>query len=315
MDLQSKILFIWICLQVICASVFSDVWKVEVDPKMEALVSSCVVLSCKFNYPGDQLPTSRIRGIWHKRDNRDARIFDEDPLKILDSFKDRTKLIGRLGDRNCSLEINDVKDHDNGPFCFRTELEGQDKYSFVENCVNMEMKSQPDKPNLELDESIIEKTPTTFKCSIRHTCPTHHPTIKWSLQGATNKMFYKKLGHGVWEVESLLTIIATKEDDHKDITCTVTFHGELKSEVSRKIYIKRKEDSLHIIIPVCAVLGTIVVFGITCFFVTKRYKSQIQELQSRNPNGAWSRLSRFSHRVRSVEWLRNTRNTAGLTQN
>lgn len=109
---------------------------------MEALVSSCVVLPCKFNYPGAQLPDSRVKGIWHKKGNREARIYDEDSTVIEDSFKGRTKLIGRLGEKNCSLEIDNVKDHDNGPFCFRAEIPILDKYSFEEKCVTINMKRE-----------------------------------------------------------------------------------------------------------------------------------------------------------------------------
>lgn len=38
-------------------------------------------------------------------------------MRIKDSFKDPTKLVVLLGQNNCTLEITDVKDHDNGPFC------------------------------------------------------------------------------------------------------------------------------------------------------------------------------------------------------
>ncbi|XP_046719486.1 myelin-associated glycoprotein-like isoform X1 [Silurus meridionalis] len=298
MDLQSRILFCWIILQVAFASVFADVWKVEVVTPIEGLVSSCVVLPCKFNYPGDTVPSSRVKGIWYKKDKVADRIYDEDSLQIVDSFKDRTKLIGNLGDKNCSLEINEVKDHDNGPFCFRTEIPTIDKYSFVDNCVTIKIKPEPEEPTLYHEESFTEGSAAIFKCYIRHTCPTHHPTIKWSRTEDKPTLIYKDNGHGVWEVESLLTFIATPEDDHTEITCTVSFHGILESAVTHKIYIKRKQTFLHIIIPVVAVTGTIILFGTACFFVTKRYKRQIQDLQARNPDGVWSRLSRISRRVR-----------------
>lgn len=132
----------WPPSTVIFASVYSDVWKVEVVDPMEALVQSCVVLPCKFNYPGKPLPDARVRGIWHVSSNRQHRVYDEDPTQIADSFKDRTRLIGRLGEKNCSLEINQVKDHDNGPFCFRAEIPNQDKYSFLEKCVTVNMKRE-----------------------------------------------------------------------------------------------------------------------------------------------------------------------------
>lgn len=122
--------------------VFSDVWKADVSSPVEALVSSCVVLPCKFNYPGKQLPDARVKGIWHNEKDKKERIYDEDKTLIADSFKGRTKLISRLGEKNCSLEIDEVKDHDNGPFCFRAEIPTLDKYSFMETCVTINMKCE-----------------------------------------------------------------------------------------------------------------------------------------------------------------------------
>lgn len=126
---------------VICAGVFADVWKVHVESEMKALVSSCVVLPCSFKYPVQEQPSDRIRAMWHMKDNWDDIIFHKDPTRVKDSFKGRTKLIGSLGGSNCSLEIDEVKNHDNGPYCFRVELETskKDKYSFVENCVSIKM--------------------------------------------------------------------------------------------------------------------------------------------------------------------------------
>ncbi|TSN03405.1 Myelin-associated glycoprotein [Bagarius yarrelli] len=213
---------------------------------MEALVSSCVVLPCTFNYPISQLPESRLKGIWHKQTDINDRIYDEDNTLISDSFKGRTKLIGKLGEKNCTLEINSVKNHDNGPFCFRAEIPKYDKFSFVEKCVTIKMKAEPAKPILDHEENFVEDSIATFRCYVRHTCPTHHPTIKWSRSDAKPLLSYKDNGHGVWEVESLLTFPATKEDNHEEITCSVTFHGNMQSEVTHKIYIKRSINKARI---------------------------------------------------------------------
>lgn len=120
---------------------FADVWKVEVESKVNALVGSCVVLPCSFKYPGAVQPSSRKSGIWHTEKDWNYFIYHEDEKQIADNFKERTRLVGRLGDLNCSLEIDDVRNHDNGPFCFRVVLQtsDKDKYSFVKNCVTLDM--------------------------------------------------------------------------------------------------------------------------------------------------------------------------------
>ncbi|KAL6471393.1 hypothetical protein MHYP_G00200430 [Metynnis hypsauchen] len=296
MRTQERILFCWLCLQVIFATALSDVWKAEVVSELKTLVSSCVVIPCKFQYPGTQLPDSRIRGIWHKKDEHKERIYHEDPIEIADSFKGRTRLLDHLGEKNCTLEIDEVKNHDNGPFCFRAEIPSLDKYSFVESCVSLSMMPAPEKPKLEQMKTLEDGVPTTFKCSIRHTCPSHPPTITWSRSNNEATLNNRDILHGNWEVESLLTFIPTEKDDFTGLTCNVSFHGGLQSSVSSVIHVKRKANILHIVIPVVAVVGTAFLFGGVCFVMNKKYKKQIQELQSRNENGMLGRLSRMSRR-------------------
>lgn len=121
-------------------------WKASVVKEIDALVTSCVVVPCSFTHPKENLPSSKLRGIWHKSAERDQRIYHEDSKIILDSFKGRTKLLGHLGQGNCSLEMTQLQDHDNGPFCFRIELvktaadkPNVEKFSFVEDCVSLKM--------------------------------------------------------------------------------------------------------------------------------------------------------------------------------
>ncbi|KAI2656424.1 Myelin-associated glycoprotein [Labeo rohita] len=255
---------------------------------MEALVSSCVVLPCTFTYPAQQQPSDRIRAMWHMQKKGEDIIFHKDQTRVLDNFKGRTKLLGSLGGSNCTLEIDEVRNHDNGPYCFRVELETsqKDKYSFVDNCVSIKMIEQASKPELQAEQSVKEGEPAVFKCSVRHTCPSHQPTLTWSHPGKTI-MSYKDIGHGNWEAESVLTFTPTKEDNHGSVTCTVTYHGNAKGEMTatHPIFVKEQATLNHIIIPAVSGLGAAFLVGLLCFFVLKRYKQRIADLQSRNDNG------------------------------
>ncbi|KAI4904655.1 hypothetical protein NFI96_019432, partial [Prochilodus magdalenae] len=240
----SLLITVLVCiLPVLFATALSDVWKAEVTDKVNALVSSCVVMPCSFNYPGTPLPDSRIRGIWHKKDKKE-NIYHEDQTEVADSFKERTKLLGRLGEKNCTLEIDRVRDHDNGPFCFRAEIPDLNKYSFVEACVTIFMMPGPEKPMLEQLTYLEVGTPAAFKCSIKHTCPSHPPTITWSHFNSEATWNNRDLLHGNWEVESLLTLIPNEEHDFTDITCNVTFHGGKRSSASITQHVKRKSHPL-----------------------------------------------------------------------
>uniref|UniRef100_A0A3B1IC68 Ig-like domain-containing protein n=1 Tax=Astyanax mexicanus TaxID=7994 RepID=A0A3B1IC68_ASTMX len=275
---------------VIFASVFSEDWGAAVVPSMNALVTSCVVVPCTFKYPGTELPDSRMRGIWHEKADWKNIIYQEDKTVIVDSFKGRTKLLGRLGNKNCTLEIDEIKDHDNGPFCFRAEIPGQDKskFSFVENCVSLIMMRDPDDPTLDQKEVLEDGVPTTFKCFVEHTCPSHPPTLTWSRANKDATTKNRHLSNGVWEIESLLTLTPTEQDDHT--LYAYRTYSTLKYNLCGLGILcifcdlfSGKANIFHIIIPVVAVIGTAILFGGVCFVMTKKYKMR-------------SRLSRMSHR-------------------
>lgn len=58
---------------------------------------------------------------------------------VLDHFKDRTKIVGELSEGDCSLEIDDIKPFDNGPFCFSAEKDHA-RYRFNNSCAFVVMK-------------------------------------------------------------------------------------------------------------------------------------------------------------------------------
>ena len=107
----------------------------DVLPKITALPRSCVVIPCSFR-PQDHLTTG-LRGVWYNRDG--GRVYHGGQSQVLSHFKGRTKLLGDVRHSNCTLEIDDIKPFDNGPFCFRAE-KGAAKYSFNDSCVFIVMQ-------------------------------------------------------------------------------------------------------------------------------------------------------------------------------
>ncbi|XP_026041597.1 myelin-associated glycoprotein-like isoform X2 [Astatotilapia calliptera] len=298
----------------ICSSVSSDEWKATVVKRIDALVGSCVVVPCSFSHTGGNLPSSRLRGIWHEKNDKKSNIYQEDNTLIKDSFKGRTRLVGELGKNNCTLEITEVKDHDNGPFCFRAELvltenndPTKDKYSFVEDCVELYMLTEPPKPTVIKPKTATQGEAYTVTCSVIHTCPTHVPKLTWNLDSTKVIVHHKDIKHGNWETQSILTFIPEEKDDNSEITCTAEFNGVLKSPETFTLHVKRVENYNHIIIPSVVGIGTTVAFVLVCIFMTKKYKKRIEELQSRD-GSMWNRLSRMSRR--SI-WSRFSRRPKG----
>ncbi|XP_061631992.1 myelin-associated glycoprotein-like isoform X2 [Phyllopteryx taeniolatus] len=285
-----------------CRAASGGEWKASVVKSVDALVASCVVLPCSFSHPKEQLPTSRLRGIWHYEAQKDQRIYHQDNTNVLASFRDRTRLLGHLGQGDCSLEITKVKDYDNGPFCFRIELartEGDastpDKFSFVENCVKLKMLPDPPKPMLIHANKAFEGRLYTAICSVTHTCPTHAPSLTWSKEDSHDvTTVIREIHAGSWEVQSILAFVPQATDDHRDITCTANFYGRMSSSDNFTLFVKRSENHHHIIIPTVVALVIAVLFGGLCIVMVKKYKRRIAELQGQP---SWrNRLSRLSRR-------------------
>ncbi|XP_054898131.1 LOW QUALITY PROTEIN: myeloid cell surface antigen CD33-like [Poeciliopsis prolifica] len=302
MEKDSKRMLFFLLLAGICSPTTEEQWKASVVKSIEALVDSCVVLPCTFTYPGSILPTSRLRGIWHRKDNWDDIFYHEDSTKVMDSFKGRTKLLGDLGQKNCTLEIDEVKDHDNGPFCFRIELVQKDtnrtkeKFSFVEECTEVIMRQVPPKPELFQANTAVQGKPYAVTCSVHHTCPSHVPVFTWSRGSEDDVILIQKpIVSGIWETQSIMVFTPEENDDHTEITCSVTFNGGQKSDRSIQLNVKRTANTYHLILPVAVAIGTAVIFGIICIAMMKKYKNRIAELQSRE-GSMFNRLSRMSGR-------------------
>ncbi|CAI5662739.1 unnamed protein product [Oreochromis niloticus] len=308
MDKETKFMITYLLFAAICSSVSSDEWKATVVKSIDALVTSCVVVPCSFSHTEGNLPTSRLRAMWHYKgktpDTKGNNIFHSDATLIKDNFKGRTKMLGELGQNNCTLEITPVRDHDNGPFCFRVELvrtEGneptKDMFSFVDNCVELNMITKPPKPTLIQPKTATQGEPYTVTCSVIHTCPNHVPKLTWNLDITNIIVHHKDIKQGNWETQSILTFIPEEKDDNREITCTAEFNGGLKSPETFTLHVKRIENYNHIIIPAVVGIGTALLFGIFCIFMAKKYKNRIAELQ--NQEGTmWNRLSRLSRRGR-----------------
>uniref|UniRef100_A0A3B5B106 Myelin-associated glycoprotein-like n=1 Tax=Stegastes partitus TaxID=144197 RepID=A0A3B5B106_9TELE len=299
MDKERKMMMFCLLLAGVCSPVFCGEWKASVVKELDALVSSCVVIPCSFTHPGGNLPTSRLRGIWHRKDKRDKIIYHEEKSKALDNFKVRTRLLGELGHNNCTLEITKIKNHDNGPFCFRIELvvsednnPTKEKFSYVDECVTLNMLPKPPTPELN-PKTAIEGQPYTVTCSVFHTCPSHVPKLSWTGRTGQVSEEHKDIRSGNWEIQSIFTFVPEEKDDHSQITCTAEFFGQITSSKTFTLYVKRTQNYNHIIIPSAVAAGTALIFGLLCIFMAKKYKKRIAELQNQD-GSVWNRLSRMS---------------------
>lgn len=127
---------------VICSPAFTEEWK-DASKGLEALVKSCVVIPCTFTTTAEHLSSSSLKGIWYRYENQNKVIvYEEDESRVSENFRGRTRMLGQLGQKNCNLEIREIKEHDKGRYCFvivlpegKTDASRSDQPSTPEYCV------------------------------------------------------------------------------------------------------------------------------------------------------------------------------------
>uniref|UniRef100_A0A8B9KCY3 Si:dkey-238d18.9 n=1 Tax=Astyanax mexicanus TaxID=7994 RepID=A0A8B9KCY3_ASTMX len=196
------------------------VFEADVVPRISALTRSCVVIPCTFDIGSE--PVTRLRGLWY--DTNGDYVYHTGQTNVMDNFKGRTELLGEPDEKNCTLEIDDVKAHDNGPFCFHAE-KGNDKYSCI--CYF------PDKPVISgLPEEMEPGKKFSLSCSVTHTCPSHPPTIKWSIKTAKEVVSHMEGSAGQWKTTSTVTFIPTGYENEDDLLCSASFWRGKKQETA-----------------------------------------------------------------------------------
>eukprot|EP00064_Thunnus_orientalis_P016176 superscaffoldBa00003149_g16239 len=205
----------------------------DVPFRFTALTRSCVVIPCSFEHH-EVLPMTR--GIWSKKAG--GVVYHNGKSNVLDHFKDRTKLLGHLQEGNCSLEIDDIKPFDNGPFCFHAER-GNDGYKFNNSCVFIVMKASPDKPVMTPVPAEVDAGSTiTVSCSVTHTCSSHPPVFSWSVHELTTEVTHTWTPQGIWETTSTITFTAAGGDGPQDLTCTAMFWRGKQQASTVKLNVK-----------------------------------------------------------------------------
>lgn len=101
---------------------------------IEAMTNSCVVIPCSFTYPSGIRPYRGVHGIWYFG-HPYPQLFPPVVFKsrtdiVHESYKGRTRLLGDLTQKNCTLLINNVGAEHSGRYYFRADLGGANIYTY-----------------------------------------------------------------------------------------------------------------------------------------------------------------------------------------
>ncbi|XP_076594057.1 B-cell receptor CD22 [Chaetodon auriga] len=227
------LLFVCFCLEV--SQTESSSWTITVPSSVKGLPGSCVVIPCSFNYPDEGKKGTGFTGMW--TDETNQLIYHPVESKMMQQYRNRTQLLGDVRQKGCSLKIDPLQQSDRGPFCFRIEIEGYEKFSYKQNTVSISMISQLSPISLSLKEEVVVGQPVSASCSVSHFCPYSPPAFTWSHSG--DKHFQsQQLDESQWKATSTLTFHPTSTDHNKPLQCTIRYKGGQHHHTSKVLKVK-----------------------------------------------------------------------------
>ncbi|XP_034553460.1 uncharacterized protein LOC117822705 [Notolabrus celidotus] len=275
----------------------------EVPFSFNALTRSCVVIPCSFQ---TQSSVHFTRGIWRKF--KGGFVYHNGRSNVLDHFKDRTRLIGDLSNGDCSLEIDDIKPFDNGPFCFYAEEE-KNKYRFKNSCVFVVMKASPETPVMTtVPVEVDAGSEITVSCSVTHTCPSHPPVFSWSVPNMTSKVTHSEKQLGIWETTSTITFRAVGGDGVQSLRCMAKSWRDKQQASTVELTVTgslmyQLRSSLPVMIPVSVLVLIVIILAAVFGVVIRRRRGHSGDSLRPPPRpekrrSLWDRLSRRHHEDR-----------------
>ncbi|XP_057206318.1 myelin-associated glycoprotein isoform X2 [Triplophysa rosa] len=154
-------------------------WNVWMPRDISAMTNSCVVVPCSFTYPSGIRPYRGVHGIWYFG-HPFPQLFPPVVFKsrtdiVHESYKGRTRLLGDLTQKNCTLLIKNVGAEHSGRYYFRADLGGANIYTYPD----FTQLQVLDQPNIDVPEEIISDQSLDLTCYVPDNCPDMTPEIHW----------------------------------------------------------------------------------------------------------------------------------------
>ncbi|XP_078092344.1 sialic acid-binding Ig-like lectin 12 [Mustelus asterias] len=203
----------------------SKEWKGNTSREVTVQEGSCVQIPCQYSYPSCLANQPRV-GIWFNNEEYSSSsiaFHSEDHNQEAAQFRNRTRLSGDLKDGDCSLIINSVTRGDAGPYYFRIEFDGRNRYSY-HPVTRLRVSDFTDKPTIFPAEIIAGKC-VNISCTFNTTCNGTAPVLTWDtptdVPGSVSNTVTQ---HGVTlTYTSVLTLIPSLKHHGHNLTCRVRY--------------------------------------------------------------------------------------------
>ncbi|XP_039626570.1 myelin-associated glycoprotein isoform X1 [Polypterus senegalus] len=201
-------------------------WTVWMPKVMSTMKSSCIVIPCNFQYPPSVRPQNGVHGIWYFGDPYPQKyppvVFKSRTDIVHESYKHRTKLLGDLREKNCTLQISNVGLEHGGKYFFRADLGGSNVYTYPDFSDVRVL----DSPIIDEPEEIINEMAVTLSCSAPNNCPDMAPEVNWfNTEGLEEPLVTVKYIDDVDNtmVSSELSFVPSYTHNGKELGCKVHY--------------------------------------------------------------------------------------------
>ncbi|KAJ8378942.1 hypothetical protein AAFF_G00233070 [Aldrovandia affinis] len=197
-------------------------WSFSMPSQVTGLRGSCLVIPCRFEY-SSTLP-SPLRVLWYKYATGGYPVvYDQArPDNIIPEFRGKTNLykiyqfqsMNRSPHNNmCSLKI----------YPLEMRHSGQQLYTWVDlNPISSYHRHNYQDKTVQLVVT-GDQGRLYCLCSVKHTCPSHPPSLTWNVKDATTTTNHTQSSHGIWETSSTLKFVPTANNYEEELTCSAIF--------------------------------------------------------------------------------------------
>ncbi|KAG8143337.1 hypothetical protein E2320_000579 [Naja naja] len=158
--------------------VLAGPWSAWMPEHITAFEGTCVVIPCRFSYPEELRPPT-IHGIWYFNSpypkNYPPVVYKSRTNIVHESYVGRSRLLGELNFRNCTLQISRLSPELSGKYYFRGDLGGYNQYTYPEHS-NLEVIN---KPTIVNPPEVVEGSDAELRCEVPDNCPDMKPVITW----------------------------------------------------------------------------------------------------------------------------------------
>ncbi|EPY81304.1 hypothetical protein CB1_000743035 [Camelus ferus] len=220
-------------------------WGAWMPSSISAFEGTCVSIPCRFDFP-DELRPAVVHGVWYFNSpypkNYPPVVFKSRTQVVHESFQGRSRLLGDLGLRNCTLLLSNLSPELGGKYYFRGDLGGYNQYTFSEHSVLDIINT----PNIVVPPEVVAGTEVEVSCMVPDNCPELHPELSWLGHdglGEPTVLGRLREDEGTWVQVSLLHFVPTREANGHRLGCQASFpNTTLQFEGYASLDVKRPSD-------------------------------------------------------------------------